>query len=202
MQRFVAVAIAAGCTLLPACTVEGAVPGHEVEADGFPHERSDITFSQLNAAPPHHLPRGAPGERPARTDEAALLAAIVGARISEPERVTRVLNELRVESTGHHGRQDHEEWPEIVAAKREGGGARSRRNKLRLLVAEQSPAVRASSVGSRRTQADESSSRIGRQDDSTSTATKQAHEQESTNKSEGTTFGVSGDSAPHVSLRV
>jgi hypothetical protein len=113
-----------------------------------------------------------------------------------------VLNELRVESTGHLGRLDHEEWPEMMAEMREGGVALGSRNKLRLLVAEKSPALRASCVGSRRAQADESSSRTGRQDDSTSTATKQAREQESTNKSEGTTFGVSGDSAPHISLRV
>ena len=202
MQRFVAVAIAAGCTLLPACAVEGAAPGHEVEADGFPHERSDITFPELKAyaAPPHHLPRA--GERPARTDEAALLAgAIVGARISEPERVTRVLNELRLESTGHLGRLDQEEWSEMMAEMRGDGVALGSRNRLRLLVAEKSTAVGASFVGSRRAQADESSSRTGRQDDSTSTATKQAREQESTNKSDGTEFGVSGDSAPHVPLR-
>ena len=203
MQRFVAVAIAAGCTLLPACAVEGAIPGHEVEADGFPHERSDITFPQLNAAPPHHLLRA--GERPAdtaRTNEAALLAAIVGARISEPERVTKVLNELRVESTGHLGRLDQEEWSEMMAEMRGGGVALGSRNRLRLLLVAKKPTeVGASSVESRRVQTDESGSKTGRQDDSTSTATKQAREQESTNEKEGRVFGVSGDSAQHVPLR-
>jgi hypothetical protein len=127
----------------------------------------------------------------------------VDARISEPERVIRVLRELRLESTGHLGQLDREEWSEMMADMRGGGVALGSRNKLRLLVAEKSPAVGASSVGSRRAQAvDESSSRTGRQDDSTSTANKQAREQESTNKSEGTIFGVSGDSAPHVLLRV
>ena len=135
------------------------------------------------------------------TDEDELLAAIVSARIAEPDRVTGVLNELRVESTSHLGRLDLEEWSEMMTEMRIGGVALGSRNKLRLLVAEKSTAVGASSVGSRRAQADESSSRTGRQDDSTSTATKQAREQESTNKSEGAVFGVSGDSAPHVPLR-
>ena len=193
-------AVCSVCTLLPACAVEGAVPGR-IETDGFPHERSNTKFSELNAAAPRHLTRVRAGERPARTDADALLAAIVGARISEPERVTKVLNELRLESTGHLGRLDHEEWSEMIAEMRSGGVALGSRNKLRLLVAEKSTAVGASFVGSRRAQADESSSRTGRPDDSTSTATKQAREQESTNKSEGTVFGVSGDSAPHVPLR-
>jgi hypothetical protein len=200
MQRFVAVAIAAGCILLRACVVEGAEPGLRVEADEFPHASFDAPFPGFNAgAPVRELPRA--GERPARTDEVELLAAIVGARISEPERVTRVLNELRLESTSHLGRLDVEEWSEMMEEMRGGGVALGSRNKLRLLVVEKSPAVSALSVGSRRAQADESSSRTGRQDDSTSTATKQAREQESTNKSEGTVFGVSGDSAPHVPLR-
>jgi hypothetical protein len=47
------------------------------------------------------------------TDEDELLAAIVSARISEPDRVVGVLNELRVESTGHLGRLDLEEWSEM-----------------------------------------------------------------------------------------
>ena len=201
MQRFIAVAIAAGCSLLPACVAEGAEPGRVHEADlGFPHERSDTTFPELSAAALRDLPRA--GERPARLDDhVELLATIVSARISEPERVTRVLNELRLESTGHLGRLDVEEWSEMMAEMRRGGVALGSRNRLRLLVDAQPAAVRASSIGSRRVQADESSSRTGRQDDSTSTATKQAREEESTNKSEGTIFGVSGDSAPHVPLR-
>jgi hypothetical protein len=200
MQRFIAVAISAGFSqLLPACVVEGAEPGRVEALDGFSHENSDTTFPELSAAVPRDFPRA--GERPARTDDVELLATIVGARISEPERVTRVLNELRLESTGHLGRLDVEEWSEMMAEMRSGGVALGSRNKLRLLVAEKSTAVGASSVGSRRTQADESSSRTERQDDSTSTATKQAREQESTNKSDGTVFGVSGDSAPHAPLR-
>ena len=72
------------------------------------------------------------------TDEDKLLAAIVSARISEPDRVTGVLNELRVESTGHLGRLDLEEWSEMMAEMRSGGVALGSRNKLRLLVAAQS----------------------------------------------------------------
>jgi hypothetical protein len=136
-------------------------------------------------------------------DEVELLAAIVGALISEPERVTRVLNELRLESTGHLGRLHQEEWSEMMMEMHGEGVALGSRNRLCLLVDAQSTAVRASSVGSRRVQADESSSRTGRQDDPTSTATKHAHEQKSTNKKEDKIFGVSGDSsAPHVPLCV
>ena len=185
---------------MPACVAEGAEPGRVHEADlGFPLDSFDAPFPELDAAAPRDLPRA--GERPTRTDEVGLLATIVSARISEPERVMGVLNALRLESTGHLGRLDVEEWSEMMAEMRRGGVALGSRNRLRLLVDAPPAAVRASSIGSRRVQADESSSRTGRQDDSTSTATKQAREQESTNKSEGTVFGVSGDSAPHVPLR-
>ena len=51
-----------------------------------------------------------------QTEKDELLAAIVSARISEPDRVTGVLNELRVESTGHLGRLDLEEWSETGMA--------------------------------------------------------------------------------------
>jgi hypothetical protein len=71
-------------------------------------------------------------------DEDELLAAIVSARISEPDWVAGVLNELRVESTGHLGRLDLEEWSEMMAGMRSGGVALGNRNKLRLLVAAQS----------------------------------------------------------------
>jgi hypothetical protein len=139
------------------------------------------------------------------TDEDELLAAIVSARISEPDRVAGVLNELRVESTGHLGRLDLEEWSEMMAEMRSGGVALGSRNKLRLLVAAQSSRSHTGghvpSGGRRRVQAgsgdEESSSRaVGRPSDSTS-ATKQASEQESTNKQDGTVFGVSGDSTLH-----
>jgi hypothetical protein len=201
-----AVVIAAACSLLlPAMCVareEGAdqpCRPQVVEANIFPHESSDTPFPELNTATPRDLPRA--GEQPARTDEVELLAAIVSAHISEPDRVTRVLNELRLESTGHLGRLDQEEWSEMMAEMRGDGVALGSRNRLRLLVAKKPTEVGALSVGSRRVQTDESSSRTGRQDYSTSTATKQAREQESTNKREGTVFGVSGDSAPHVPLR-
>ena len=137
------------------------------------------------------------------TDEDELLAAIVSARISEPDRVAGVLSELRVESTGHLGRLDLEEWSEMMAAMQTGGVALGDRNKLRFLVAARSASTGAWQTswvdGPRRVQelqAEESSSRTGRQGDSTSAA-KQASQQESTNKPTGTIFGVSGDGAPH-----
>ena len=70
--------------------------------------------------------------------EDELLAAFVSAHISEPDWVTRVLNKLRVESTGHLGRLDLEEWSEMMVAMRSGGVALGSRNKLRLLVATRS----------------------------------------------------------------
>ena len=147
------------------------------------------------------LSRGA-AQNP-QTDEDELLTAIVSARISEPDRVAGVLNELRVESTGHLGRLDLEEWSEMMAEMRSGGVALGSRNKLRLLVVARSVSAGAWPTwadGPRRVQelqAEESSSRTGRQDDSTS-ASKQASAQESTNEPTGTIFGVSGDSAPHA----
>ncbi len=196
MQRFIAIAIAAGCIPLPAAhVVEGAEAGRVELADDSAHE-IDTPFPELDTAPVRNVP-GAK-ESPKRTDEDELHGEIEGARISEPERVVGLLTELRDESTGHLGQLDQEEWSEMMAEMRSGGVALGSRNKLHLLVAEKSTAVGASSVGSRRAQADESSSRTGRQDDSTSTATKQAREQESTNKSEGAVFGVSSHSAPHV----
>ena len=136
------------------------------------------------------------------TDEDELLSAIVSARISEPDRVTGVLNELRVESTGHLGRLDLEEWSEMMTEMRIGGVALGSRNKLRLLVAARSASAGAWQTswvdGPRRVQelqAEESSSRTGRQGDSISAA-EQASQQEARNEPTGTAFGVSGDSAP------
>ena len=57
-----------------------------------------------------------PGQMYHQTEKDELLAAIVSARISEPDRVAGVLNELRVESTGHLGRLDLEEWSETGMA--------------------------------------------------------------------------------------
>ena len=126
----------------------------------------------------------------------------MSARISEPDRVTGVLNELRVESTGHLGRLDLEEWSEMMTEMRIGGVALGDRNKLRLLVAARSASTGAWQTswvdGPRRVQelqAEESSSRTGRQGDSTSAA-EQASQQESTNEPTGTILGVSGDGAP------
>jgi hypothetical protein len=137
------------------------------------------------------------------TDEDKLLAAIVSARISEPDRVTGVLSELRVESTGHLGRLDLEEWSEMMTKMRIGGVALGSRNKLRLLVAARSASAGAWQTswvdGPRRVQelqAEESSSRTGRHGDSTSAGAEQASQQESMNEPAGTIFGVSGDGAP------
>jgi hypothetical protein len=113
------------------------------------------------------------------TEEGELLAAIASARISEPDRVAGVLDELRLESTSHLGRLDREEWSEMMTEMRRGGIALGSRNKLRLLVATSSTgagAAGASSVGPRRAQAG-------------------PDEQASTNEPTGTIFGVSGDSA-------
>ena len=89
----------------------------------------------------------------------------MSAHISEPDWVTRVLNKLRVESTGHLGRLDLEEWSEMMVAMRSGGVALGSRNKLRLLVATRSASAGAWQIswadGPRRVQelqAEESSS--------------------------------------------
>ena len=182
MHSFMAVAIVARFILLTVHS-RGAIasaPGAETKNLGH----ADATFLH--------------------TDEDELLAAIVSARISEPDRVAGVLKELRVESTGHLGRLDLEERSEMMAAMRSDGVALGSRNKLRLLVATASIGTGASSVGPRRAQAlpaEESGSRKGRQDDSTPTA-RQASAQDSTNGKADKIFGVSGDSAPHVPLCV
>ena len=74
--------------------------------------QTESIFREPNVAA-RDLPRA--GQNP-RTDEDELLAAIVSARISEPDKVAGVLNELRVESTGHLGRLDLEEWSETGMA--------------------------------------------------------------------------------------
>ena len=182
MHSFMAVAVVARFILLTVHsrgTIAAAAPGAET-INNLGH--ADATFLH--------------------TDEDELLAAIVSARISEPDRVAGVLSELRVESTGHLGRLDLEEWSEMMAAMQTGGVALGDRNKLRLLVAARSASAGAWQTswvdGPRRVQelqAEESSSRTGRQGDSTSAA-KEASQQESTNEPTGTIFGVSGDGAP------
>jgi hypothetical protein len=136
------------------------------------------------------------------TDKDELLAAIVSACISEPDRVTAVLSELKIDSTGHLGRLDLEEWSEMMTEMRIGGVALGSRNKLRLLVAARSASAGAWQTswvdGSRRVQelqVEESSSRTGQEGDSTSAA-EQASQQEATNEPTAKIFGVSGDGAP------
>jgi len=92
MHSFMAVAVVARLILLTVHlkstiargTIAAAAPGAETNNLG----QADATFLH--------------------TDEDELLAAIVGARISEPDRVAGVLSELRVESTGHLARLDLE----------------------------------------------------------------------------------------------
>jgi hypothetical protein len=198
MQSFIAVAIVARSILLlssGAYASAGVVEGHNLLADA-----TFATFRGPKFAAPD-LPGAEQEPQTDRKNE--LLDAIVSARISDPDRLAGVLNELRVESTGHLGRLDLEEWSEMMAGMRSGGIALGNRNKLRLLVAARSVSACAWTKwfdGQRRVQelqVEESSSRTGRQGDSTSAA-KQASEQESTNKPEGTIFGVSGDSAPRA----
>ena len=201
MHSFIAVAIIARSMAWDVLFLPGAgASGAGVETN---HLRADATFrgSTLAAS---DLPR--PRQNP-QTEKDELVAAILSARISEPDRVAGVLNELRVESTGHLGRLDLEEWSEMMAEMRSGGVALGTRNKLRILIAAQSSRSHtgraALSGGWRRAQigsGDEESSlgSGGRQPgDSTSTA-KQASEQELSSKSTSTIFGVSGDSAPPV----
>ena len=199
MYTFVAIANIVARVILLFTVLEGSGASAGVEANNLPpgaiFRGSNLAEPDLNQA----------GQSPP-TDKDELLAAIVSARISEPERVAGVLNELRVESTCHLGRLDLEEWSEMMAGMRSGGVALGSRNKLRLLVAAQSSRSHTgpgtvSSGGLRRVQArsgdEESSSRAVRQGDSTSAA-KQASEQESSNKSSDTVFGVSGDSTPQA----
>jgi hypothetical protein len=204
MHSFIAVAIVAWSILvLPA----GASASAGVEAKNVP---ADAIFRVPKLAA-QDLPRA---EQNSQTDvetdrEDELLAAIMSARISEPERVTGVLNELRVESTSHLGRLDLEEWSEMMVAMQSGGVALGSRNKLRLLVDAHSSRSHTLGVVSfgdrRRVQAesgdDESSSRSGRQSDPASAA-KQASEQEPRKEPTGTVFGVSGDGASNIPVTI
>jgi hypothetical protein len=67
--------------------------------------------------------------------EAELLATTITARVSEPEQMVAVLQELRLESTAHIGRLDGEERSEMMAMMRGTGVALGDRNKIRLLTA-------------------------------------------------------------------
>ena len=201
MHSFKAVAIVVRSILLSsgANASAGAVEANNLFAD-----TTSMTFrAGSNLAAPDVLPR--PRQNPqAEKDE--LRTAIVSARISEPDRVAGLLSELRVQSIGHLGRLDQEEWSEMMAGMRGGGVALGSRNKLRLLVAAESSGSHVGSAallgGRRRVQTgsgdEESSSRSGRQGGDSTSAAKQASEQEPSKESTGTVFGVSGDSAPHV----
>jgi hypothetical protein len=205
MNSFIAVAIAAASMqfiLLSAANASAGVVD-PVDTNSL---RADSIFRESNVVAAD-LPQ--PGQNP-QTEKDELLAAIVSARISEPDRVAGVLNELRVESTGHLGRLDLEEWSEMMAGMRSGGVALGTRNKLRLHITAESSGSHTQSAtlsgGQRRVQTgsgdEKSSSRSGRPSgrDSISAATagKQASEQEPSRESTGTIFGVSGDSAPHI----
>ena len=201
MHSFIALAIVALSILM---SPRGANASAGVEANNLFADATSMTFRGSNLAAPDVLPR--PRQNPqAEKDE--LLTAIVSARISEPDRVAGVLNELRVQSTGHLGRLDQEEWSEMMAGMRGGGVALGSRNKLRLLVAAESSGSHVGSAallgGRRRVQTgsgdeESSSTRSGRQGGDSTSAAKQASEQEPSKASTGTVFGVSGDSAPHV----
>jgi hypothetical protein len=188
------IAIVARCILLSTYLEDIGASAGVIEANNLP---ADATFRESNSAAAD-LPQAGQNWH---TDEDELLAELVSARISEPEQVTGVLNELRVESTGHLGRLDLEEWSEMMTEMRKGGVALGDRNKLRLLVDAQSSRSHSGGAapfdGHRRAQtgsADEASgSRAGRPGDSTSTA-KAASEQESSSEPTSTIFGVSGDS--------
>jgi hypothetical protein len=205
MHSFIAVAIVA-LSILSSLHVDGANASTGVEINNL---RADATFrGSIILAAPDQLTR--PGRNP-RTEQDEPLAAIVSARISEPDRVAGVLNVLRVESTGHLGRLDLEEWFEMMAEMRSGGVALGSRNKLRLLVAEQWSGSQdtwsaALLGGQRRVQTEsgdaESSSRSGRQAGDSISATKHASEQEPGKESTGKIFGVSGDSAPQIAARL
>ena len=139
--------------------------------------------------------------------ENKLLAAIVGAQISEQGRVATALKELRLESAAHLGRLDLAERSEMMAALRGAGVALGDRNKLRLLASQQS-SERAVLLDHeqdfRRTQAEESN--IDRQanvrpDSATTQARERASEQAGgAEQGSNRILGVSGDSAASICL--
>jgi hypothetical protein len=81
-------------------------------------------------------PGGMPADIRAAKDNELLATDISRARVSEPEQMAVVLEELRLESIEHLGRLDEEERSEMVAAMRRAGVALGDRNKLRLLALE------------------------------------------------------------------
>jgi acyl transferase domain-containing protein len=142
-------------------------------------------------------------QAPLAAAEGQLLAAIVGARISEPGRVATALKELRLESTAHIRRLNLEERYEMMVAMRGAGVALGSRNKLRLLASGSTEsAVPLHGQGSRRIQAEDSGgidqqSEI-RRDSATTQARERASEQGSgTEQERNRILGVSGDSASY-----
>ena len=155
----------------------GAAHDHEAAHD--PYAEPPLSPSQPPASA-----RSSPGDTVKTLDElqAEAIAIVARARISEPERVAKVLTNLRLESTAHLGRLDQQEWSEMIAEMRSAGVTLGSRNKLRLFVATESARATVSYGGLRRAQAvsnnDEADSKSG-----------------STNDDAGTIFGVSSDSA-------
>ena len=135
--------------------------------------------------------------------EHKLLAAIVSARISEPERVATALKELRLESTAHLGRLDLEERVEMMAAMRGAGVALGSRNKLRLLaIGSESAVLLPAERDPRRTQAEDSdTSRQAdvRRDSVTTQARERASSEQAseTQQENNRILGLSGDSASY-----
>ena len=110
MYSFIAVAIAA--VSMQSILLSAANASAEVDPVETNNLRADATFRGSNVVA---ADLAQPGQNP-QTEKDELLAAIVSARISEPDLVTGVLEELRVESTSHLGRLDLEEWSETGMA--------------------------------------------------------------------------------------
>ena len=162
---------------------------------------ADLTEAVLHSQPMAR-PNMSPEETPIASAGHKLLAAIVGAQISEPERVATALKELRLESAAHLGRLDLEERAEMMAAMRNTGIALGSRNKLRLLATDSESAVLLPEERDpRRTQTEESDT--NRQADvrreSATTARERASEQASDTQQENNrVLGVSGDSTSYM----
>ena len=163
---------------------------------------ADPTEAVLHSQPIAR-PNMSPEETPIASAEHKLLAAIVGAQISEPERVATALKELRLESAAHLGRLDLEERAEMMAAMRNTGIALGSRNKLRLLATDSESAVLLPEERDpRRTQAEESDTNRQadvRRDSATTQARERAREQASgTQQENNRVLGVSGDSTSYM----
>jgi hypothetical protein len=117
-----------------ACITLGAVT-LLADAEGSPARGTEDVASK-NTKTPDPNQYDAPkfnGAGPASRSEELLATVILHARVSEPEQMTGMLNELRLESAAHIGRLDEEERSEMMTAMRRAGVALGDRNKLRLL---------------------------------------------------------------------